>query len=246
MVLDMQAATIATLESLLNLIAIGLVLVDADDRIIHANRAARSMLTAGAPIRSDRGELRTHRPETTALLRSAIAQAVANNATVGGVGIPASHADGEPALIHVLPLTSNDLPARIAPLAGAALFITPAVDSIGAPPALAAVYDLSAAEMRIFERLIAGETLSRVADQLGIAVTTVKTHLARIFEKTGTSRQADLIRLAAKYCAPISRPKVTASPSKAVRDRTLRSSVGVRRSGECGAGTVAGAPCVES
>jgi DNA-binding CsgD family transcriptional regulator len=38
-----------------------------------------------------------------------------------------------------------------------------------------------------------------VAEALGIAVTTVKTHLGRVFEKTGTSRQADLVRLVAGF-----------------------------------------------
>ena len=38
-----------------------------------------------------------------------------------------------------------------------------------------------------------------VAEALGIAETTVKTHLGRIYEKTATARQADLVKLVAGY-----------------------------------------------
>jgi len=42
-----------------------------------------------------------------------------------------------------------------------------------------------------------------VAPALGISETTVKTHLQRIFDKTGSSRQADLIKLVAGYMSPL-------------------------------------------
>ena len=42
-----------------------------------------------------------------------------------------------------------------------------------------------------------GETVAAASRALGINESTVRTHLLRIFEKTGTSRQADLVRLAA-------------------------------------------------
>jgi len=38
-----------------------------------------------------------------------------------------------------------------------------------------------------------------VAPVLGISDQTVKTHLHRIYEKTGTKRQADLVKLVAGY-----------------------------------------------
>lgn len=208
-VLDMRAVTIGTFAASLDLIATGVVLVDNAARIIHANRAARSMLDAGSPIRSERGELRAHMPETTAALKTAIARCTGNEVAIGaaGIGIPAPQADGEPMLIHALPLASGELRGRIAPGASAALFITPARDGFGAPPAaLAGLFDLSPAETRTLERLIAGETPAEAAAALGIAVATIRTHLAHIFEKTGTSRQAELIGLAAKFAAPTGQP----------------------------------------
>jgi DNA-binding CsgD family transcriptional regulator len=207
--LDMQAMTVSTFEASLDLIATGVVLIDDDAKIIHANRAGRSMLAIGSPIRSERGALRTCRPETSAALKTAIAKAISDEAAIGsaGIGIPTPQANGEAGLIHVLPLMRGDVQARIAPRASAALFITVAADGVGPPPAvLAALFDLSAAEVRTLERLLAGDTLAEAAHKLGIAITTARTHLAHIFDKTGASRQADLIHLAAKFSSPVGRP----------------------------------------
>ena len=205
-VLDMRAVEISTFEASLDLIAIGVLLVDGNATIIHANRVARAMLSAGSTIRSERGQLRTYRPETSSALMAAIAKAVGDEAAIGGagIGVPAPQANGEPALIHVLPLIRGDVRARIAPRASAALFITPAGDGIGTPAAaLAALFDLTTAEMRTLERLFAGDTPAQAADKLGIQITTLRTHQAHIFDKTGTSRVPDLIRLAGRFAPPI-------------------------------------------
>jgi DNA-binding CsgD family transcriptional regulator len=42
-----------------------------------------------------------------------------------------------------------------------------------------------------------------VADALGIADTTVKTHLGRLYEKTGAGRHADLVKLVAGFASPL-------------------------------------------
>jgi hypothetical protein len=41
---------------------------------------------------------------------------------------------------------------------------------------------------------------------LGISENTIKTHLQRVFEKTGTNRQADLVKLAAGFASPLRGP----------------------------------------
>jgi DNA-binding CsgD family transcriptional regulator len=38
---------------------------------------------------------------------------------------------------------------------------------------------------------------------LGVADSTVKTHVGRLFEKTGANRQADLVKLVAGYSTPL-------------------------------------------
>jgi DNA-binding NarL/FixJ family response regulator len=44
-----------------------------------------------------------------------------------------------------------------------------------------------------------------VAATLGIADTTVKTHLSRLFEKMAVGRQADLVKIVAGFSTPFAR-----------------------------------------
>jgi DNA-binding CsgD family transcriptional regulator len=202
-VLNMQAINISTLESSLDLLQAGVLFVDCECRIIHANQAARLMLQGGAPIQSVLGELRTHLPQTTAALKKAVAD-VGTAIGHDGISIALPISGGEPARVHVLPLMTGYARSRLAHGASAALFITAKgnIEALSAE-AIAALFDLSPAETRVLERLIAGRTPAEIADDLGSALATVRTHLSNIFSKTGTTRQADLIRLA--LAAPISR-----------------------------------------
>ena len=54
-------------------------------------------------------------------------------------------------------------------------------------------FGLTPAEARLALRLVAGETLRSAAAKLGITYETARTQLKNIFNKTGTSRQAELV-----------------------------------------------------
>lgn len=60
---------------------------------------------------------------------------------------------------------------------------------------LRALYTLTAGELRVALALVQGGGRSGVAERLGISETTARSHLSRIFEKTGTTRQAELVAL---------------------------------------------------
>ncbi len=57
-------------------------------------------------------------------------------------------------------------------------------------------YNLTPAEARLLSALVSGERMSEYAQRRGISVTTAKSHLRALFDKTGERRQADLIRRA--------------------------------------------------
>ena len=77
----------------------------------------------------------------------------------------------------------------------AALFVTDPDRPQEAPAELLQrLFGLTAAEAVVAERLAAGQSLPQTAEALGVTRNTVRTHLRRIFSKTGTSRQAELVK----------------------------------------------------
>lgn len=62
----------------------------------------------------------------------------------------------------------------------------------GNPQAVAAL-GISPRELEVLERLAAGLSNKEIADALGISLNTVKTHVARLFEKLGAVRRTDAI-----------------------------------------------------
>jgi len=67
------------------------------------------------------------------------------------------------------------------------------------PPleAIAELYKFTAGEVRVLEAMLRVNGVQAIADMLGVAPGTVKTHLHNVFRKTGTKRQADLVKLVA-------------------------------------------------
>src|SRR5262249_11375295 len=57
------------------------------------------------------------------------------------------------------------------------------------------LYDLTHAEARVAREVATGEGLIAVARSLGILPSTARTHLHRVFQKTQTERQAELVKV---------------------------------------------------
>ena len=187
-------------------LAAGVFLVDDEGRLIHSNVSGRQMLRGDAPVVLGSGAARLERiakNEAGRLLRD------------GGDAEPSGQdrslafesQDGERFVTHVLPLTSG---ARLAASNGhnavAALFVHRAsLDLRSVPEVLARTFGLTPSELRVLLGVIDAGGVAETAEALGIGESTVKTHLHRIFAKTETKRQADLVKLVAAYSSPLSR-----------------------------------------
>ena len=204
--LDLKSVAAQTFEATLNSLSTGIVLVDEQLGIVHANAAAEAMLASGDPIASRNGKLTTPRLSTTAILEAVVAQAAKEEQRLGqrGIGIPLEGRDGPPCVVHVLPMGGGEIRPGLRRRAKAALFIA----SANSPPqmprdALTLIYDLTNAESRVFELIVEGKTQGEIARVLGVAASTVKTHLLHVFDKTGCNRQADLVKMAASLSMPV-------------------------------------------
>jgi DNA-binding CsgD family transcriptional regulator/PAS domain-containing protein len=204
--LEIQTIKASQFTATLEAFSVGVVIVDEDATVIHTNAAAQAMLEASDPIFVRAGRIGIPAAAAAATLKSAVMQAARNETELGkrgGVGIPAPRRDGAPCIVHVFPLRRRESRFDLVPRAAAALFIADAATPPQLPAdALALLYGLTPAETRVFEMIVAGGTQSDIAKKLGLAVSTIKTHLLRVFEKAGCKRQADLVRLASSLSVP--------------------------------------------
>lgn len=207
-ILDAQSIERARMADALDALRCGVVLADETGGILHANRSAERMMRNGGPIRSIRNVLSAGTSSATRELRDAILLAAREETLPGGGNVPIrlTEVGLPPSYAHVLPLKAGDLRTRLQPHAAAAVFISTPEEQ-GEADLLAKAFSLTSAEARVLEALVAGHTLGETAAHLGIALSTAKTHLDRIFAKTGTSRQTALIRLAMQITRPVLPPE---------------------------------------
>ena len=203
--LEMRSLVANTFKAALDGFALPILLADENLGIVHTNASAEAMLRDNDPIRLQGGRLTLSHPQTTAALADAVKRAAIGGIELSqrGLGIPAKQRDGSPVVVHVLPLRRTSR-AGISQRAVAAVFVAAASSPPQMPAAaLALLYDLTPAETRVLELLVEGKTREEIGHQLGIALATTKTHLLRVFDKTGMSRQADLVRLVGSLSLPV-------------------------------------------
>lgn len=182
-------------------------LLDAEGHITHFNASAREILDEADVLRSVRGRLVTSDPNADRLLRQALAGTVLGDRamTSASISLHLAARDGSHYVAHLLPLTAGRRQRFGASYdACAVLFVSKAaLDTIVAPDLIRKLFKLTPTELRVFLSIVEIGGVPDVARSMGIAETTIKTHLARIFVKTGTKRQADLVRLIAAFTPPI-------------------------------------------
>jgi DNA-binding CsgD family transcriptional regulator/PAS domain-containing protein len=205
--LDARALERNMLTATLDLMNAGVVLADDTGRIAFANQAAQRWLEDGSVLRRRGDQISAADAACADDLNRAIADA-AGGTTIdiprSGIVVPLKAASGSDLAAWVLPLDGGlrrELGAGFA--ARCALFIRELGNTSPFPAELfVRRYAITPAECRVMMLLVQGMTITEAAGMLGISVPTARTHLARLFDKTGTSRQADLVRLAMSALAP--------------------------------------------
>jgi DNA-binding CsgD family transcriptional regulator len=206
-VIDLKKTEAASLADTLDGISAGLFLVDETGRIVHANTAGDMMLKRASLLHVEGGRLVANDPQADQSLADTFAAAGNGDAAVGikGVAVPLIARDGERYVAHALPLTTGARrQAGTSYAAVAALFVhKAALDTPSPPEAIAKAYKLTPMELRVLLAIVEVGGVPEVAETLGIAATTVRTHLNQTYHKTGTNRQADLVKLVAAFSNPL-------------------------------------------
>ncbi len=184
----------------MDLLPTGVVLVDFAASVMHANKTARTLLDAddGLYVQHRSLCLRAHDADRrlSKLIYACARTAHGKGITAGGA-LTVPRASGKrPYEIFVAPLfgarhaDALDLPAA------AIVFISDPEQRIAPPEEiLRTLYHLTPSEARLAVSLANDRNLSKAADRRGLTVGSARVMLKRIFDKTGTHRQASLVRL---------------------------------------------------
>jgi DNA-binding CsgD family transcriptional regulator len=206
-VFNVKEAEAAMFSQSLDGLRAAIYFVDANGRILHANTAGHFLVNEADVLRVAAGKLVAGESESDAGLQDAFLAASTGDAAIGGTGIslPLIGKKGERHVAHVLPLTSGARQrARPSHAASTAVFVhKSAVETPSPPEVIAKAYKLTMAELRVLFAIVDVGGVPEVAEVLGTAATTVRTHLGNVFAKTGTNRQADLVKLVAGFSNPL-------------------------------------------
>jgi DNA-binding CsgD family transcriptional regulator len=180
--------------------------VNARGNVVHANASARTLIEDGDVIRLTSGTLAGVDGVADRSLREALVAAGGLEAELAGrgIGISLTGSSGKSYMAHVLPLASGRRrEAALSQGAVAAIFVRKAALDLTTPAEIMVErYRLTPAELKVFRAAVEVGGVATVAAALAMSEATVKTHLNRLFHKTGTRRQADLVRLATSLADP--------------------------------------------
>jgi len=180
----------------------GVILVDRAARILFANRVADALISNNDGLSTGREGLWAVDSRAAHALRRLIASCAASNGidSSGGV-ISVTRGKGRaPLHVIVVPLGSETSRAEINLLglarAAAILIITdPEREREQHSRQLRKRFGLTEAEANLAQEIMRGDGRIAAAARLGISPGTARTHLERIFHKTGVHRQAELVNL---------------------------------------------------
>lgn len=177
---------------------IGILLLNRRGRLLYDNPAARALLQSGDALRRCADNVTTSDPREAPHLSRAIQAA----------GGDRSHGARQHALSSLLVVPRVDRRALIVSVVGVdrrpvepddaavVLYLLDPDEDLAALLAPAfRIYRLTVTEARLVARLVGGSDLTDAATSLNLAVQTARSYLKQIFQKTGTNRQAELVRV---------------------------------------------------
>ena len=186
-------ARLAAFTSYLDRSPLPFLLTDARGRVLYANAAAHQIAGGKDGITITSGQLSVMSPRN----RAAFGKAIEEAAT--GRGRPLCR-------IEVERPTPDKAPYRLLlmPVPAAAGLFQPTaavliVDTEARPEldheVLGELFFLTPAEARVTAKLGVGHSAEEIAEETGVSLETVRTHIRRVLSKTGTGRQGELISL---------------------------------------------------
>jgi DNA-binding CsgD family transcriptional regulator len=193
--------TCAAMTAVLDRLRQGTMVVDGGGRVSFANRMAQQLTAEGDGVRIRGGRLSGVAQPDAALLAKAI-EAASGGAPEQVLRLRRT-CGRRPLLVSVSPV--GNLPSARGPVAGHALLLItdPAALILPRKERLAQIHGFTTTEGALARLLLQGSNLAAAAQAMNVGMATVRSHLRGLLAKTGTHRQADLVRVLLQGISPI-------------------------------------------
>ena len=170
-------------------------LLDAGAGVTASNRAAQALLEANPGLRCANGRLGFADVRDQRAFERALGELLAPGAVRDSASFMAAPGSEQPVSVLLRRLRGEDAPG--AGRAEVAVHLRPRNRNV---PLLrvdhvASLFGLTANEARLAVLLAEGRSLQQIAQALGVTETTARTYCKRVFDKTDTTRQAELVGL---------------------------------------------------
>ncbi|HEY8714082.1 MAG TPA: helix-turn-helix transcriptional regulator [Candidatus Acidoferrum sp.] len=186
----------AVARDAMDLIGGAIFFLNSAGKIFLMNGEAREMVGVGAGLRVTRDELcaegATENERLKELVKRALAHSVSGGLQSAGT-LRISRQAGPPLQVMVSPVkaTRAEVPAEAAAIA---FVVDPGRRIRGKDEIVREMFGFTAAESRVALLLGEGKSLAEISSVAGVSKNTVKTQVANIYAKTGTSRQSQVVR----------------------------------------------------
>jgi DNA-binding CsgD family transcriptional regulator/PAS domain-containing protein len=181
---------------IVNRLGQGVLIVDTKAKIIFANNIAETYFRPNEGLRQLDGTLCGNSVSESDAIRSAVAMCAAETQVGASKPVTVFRSDRPSLSLLVSPLNSEKFPWLGSKRPAAIIVVVdPEMSIRSQADELRRLFNLTPAEANFAIEILNADGIQAAADRLSISRATARTHLARIFEKTGTRRQAALVRL---------------------------------------------------
>jgi len=195
--LSNMEARLAGFEEILDRSASAAFVVDRGGRLLHANRKAEALLAACCGFALRRGVLQATGSDSSRRLAALIGAAAVEDKAQSRSG---AMTIGRPAPKKPLSVTVTPARKGLGPTLPPASCVLISVTDPGAgieipEQRLRDLFGLTRMEAKVAIQLLDGCDVRRAADNLSLSYNTVRAHLGRMFAKTGSHRQTQLVQM---------------------------------------------------
>lgn len=192
--LDLRTKATRSAE-LLDLMDDAIAVIDYNGRPLLMNKAAEALVSPGGALRVECGRLMARSPYESEKLLGLLKSCFGVDRAERGGRMRLVNTQAEPLDVIVSPMAESGPWPHASPET-ALVFVKMPRRRLSSPDRLElqGLHGLTPAETAMALRLCEGMTLQKAAAAQGVRVSTARTHLKHIFDKTGTSRQAELVQ----------------------------------------------------